>query len=72
MISQDNVLRKEAMNALLNCELNNGIESQMIPEFSPYIETCSVCGTQNEFLLVPGIIPETFNLVSSFILTITL
>lgn len=47
MICQDNVLRKEAMNALLNCELNNGIESQMIPEFSPYIEICSVCGTQN-------------------------
>lgn len=47
MISQGNVLRKEAINALLNCELNNNIEGQMIAEFSPYIKTCSVCGTQN-------------------------
>lgn len=47
MISQGNVLRKEAINALLNCELNNSIEGQMTPEFSFYIETCSICGTQN-------------------------
>lgn len=69
--SPHHVLRKEATHTLVDCVPNNSIKGQMDGRIFPYLEMSSA--TYPELVLTcVRVIPRAFNLLSHFVLKITL